>query len=160
MCGKTAEWSVCKGNTRRYSCTDHLTLMIDGRGGSAKVQRAGPWPKGAGLCCNYWGDASVGVTQQKLADIAAEVVLLVLKKNADYGDAWQNQGVPGLMARVSDKMCRVDRLIDGREVLIESESLRDTLIDGIGYCMLGLLYLEARGCQNTPAKPADLTKPV
>lgn len=83
----------------------------------------------------------IKVTEKKLVLLARRVIALVMQKNADYGDAWQRQGVNGVLVRLADKLYRIENLSDGREVLVPSEALRDTLVDAIGYAMLGLLYL-------------------
>lgn len=87
----------------------------------------------------------VKVTYGKLFDIALDVIDTVLKKNADYGDAWQRDGIPGAMSRLKDKLCRIEILSDGREALVAGEKLEDSLVDAIGYSLLGLLYLEEHG---------------
>lgn len=102
----------------------------------------------------------VEVTRQALLDICLSVVGKIMEKNADYGDAWQAQGMNGSMVRLADKLYRVENLADGREMLVQGESLEDTLIDAIGYSLLGLLYIragtEADGaydfCLSHPAK--------
>lgn len=88
------------------------------------------------------GKVDIEVTYADLRLIAIDVINTVLAKNADYGGAWQRQGIAGVMARLSDKLCRVETLADGREALVADEKLKDTLMDVIGYAMLGLLYLE------------------
>jgi len=82
------------------------------------------------------------VSKEKLHVIANQVIALVMQKNADYGDAWQQQCVHGVLVRLADKLYRIDNLADGREALVPGEALQDTLIDAIGYAMLGLLYLK------------------
>jgi len=84
----------------------------------------------------------VTVTLNALSEIAADVIEIVLQKNADYGDAWQKQGGAGWAVRLSDKLCRIENLSDGREALVLDESIEQTLIDAIGYSLLGLLYLK------------------
>lgn len=90
----------------------------------------------------------VKVTENVLNEVCQEVIQIVLSKNNDYGDAWQKQGIAGVMVRLSDKLCRVESLSDGREVLIADEKLQDTLIDAIGYSILGLLYLNNDGIKS------------
>jgi hypothetical protein len=84
----------------------------------------------------------VDVTLAKLDYLAVRVINIVLRKNADYGNAWQRNGAPGWAHELQTKLCRLERLMDGREALIADENIKDTLIDAIGYSMLGLLYLE------------------
>lgn len=155
MCDRIAKWRVWptdefgKSNFPRVGgmpytavCSHHLGDIISKHSADAHVREVEPHLELP--CC--WRDVEpVKVTRQKLSNIACDVIDIVLDKNADYGDAWQRQGSPGLVSRVADKMYRVDIMADsGHEILVVSESLEDTLIDGIGYCMLGLLYLRAR----------------
>lgn len=84
----------------------------------------------------------INVTEEKLHAIARQVIALVMQKNADYGDAWQRQGINGCLVRLADKLYRIDNLVGGHEALIQGEALQDTLVDAIGYAMLGLLYLK------------------
>lgn len=86
--------------------------------------------------------AVVEVTRQKLMCVAAEVIVKVLKKNKDYGDAWQQQGGIGWAVRVADKLFRTESLASGAEALVLDESIEDTLEDNIGYSLLGLLWLK------------------
>jgi len=87
------------------------------------------------------------VNEWALRDVADEVVELVLRKNADYGDAWQVYGLAGILVRLSDKAMRVERLAQG-EALVVEEGARDTLMDMVGYCLLGLLLIDSQsgGC--------------
>lgn len=95
--------------------------------------------------------AHVDVTSMSLMRVAAKVIDLVMRKNKDYGDAWQMQGINGVLVRVCDKLYRIGNVM-GSEALIVSETVEDTLIDAVGYCLLGLLYLEER------ARVDDITK--
>lgn len=79
------------------------------------------------------------VTKCELNTVAQEVIDLVLRKNADYGDAWQHGGAPGIMVRELDKVLRLEQLSDGRQALILDEKWADTLRDICGYALLGLL---------------------
>lgn len=87
----------------------------------------------------------VEVTRSKLEAIAYSVVNLVMKKNQDYADAWQRQGLNGALVRLADKLYRVENLADGRERLVQDENVLETLIDAVGYCLLGILYLQENG---------------
>ena len=85
----------------------------------------------------------VEVTRVGLLGIANEVIELIARKNHDYGDAWQAQGINGVLVRLADKLYRIDNLAD-REALVASETVEDTLKDAIGYALLGLLYLRCK----------------
>jgi len=90
----------------------------------------------------------VEVTRSKLEAVAYSVVNLVMKKNKDYGDAWQRQGLNGALVRLADKLYRVENLADGRERLVQDENVLETLIDAVGYSLLGILYLQENGMIN------------
>jgi hypothetical protein len=79
------------------------------------------------------------VTRESLERIAADVIDLVLRKNSDYGDAWQKHGIAGVLVRLSDKALRLETLSDGRTALVTDEQWSDTLRDIAGYALLGLL---------------------
>lgn len=81
------------------------------------------------------------VTYEALNRNAQKVVDLVLRKNADYGDAWRRNGVVGVMVRIQDKMLRLENL-NGKSGLVVGENARDTLMDICGYALLGLIELE------------------
>ena len=65
-------------------------------------------------------------------------------KNAEYGDSFAKQGAIGCFVRLSDKLQRCATIINLDE--IKHESLKDSVLDGINYCILTtLLLLEANG---------------
>ena len=84
------------------------------------------------------------VSREQLEAIAAETVELLLRKNRDYGGAWSIQGIAGVLVRLSDKFFRIKHLSDGNEALVASEKIEDTLMDAVGYCMLGLVYMRSK----------------
>ena len=68
--------------------------------------------------------------------------LLFVAKNRDYGDAFVNYGVVGIMVRLGDKFSRVESLwSDGRDPAVVSESVLDTLIDIHNYCTMVLMVM-------------------
>lgn len=85
-------------------------------------------------------DGKVKVTRSKLINVACDVIEIVLAKNHDYGDAWQHHGIIGPLIRLSDKLCRLETLADGREAVVVGESIDQTLEDACGYALLALLY--------------------
>ena len=84
------------------------------------------------------------VTREELLKISEEVVDMVMRKNHDYGDAWQKHGTAGILVRLSDKSLRVESLM-GKQALVVDESVRDTLRDIVGYALLGLLNEAHKG---------------
>lgn len=84
----------------------------------------------------------VDVTREALEEVTNKIIDLVLRKNSDYGDAWQKHGVTGVLVRLSDKSLRLQNL-EGKKQLIVDESWVDTLTDIAGYSILGLLLNSA-----------------
>ena len=59
--------------------------------------------------------------QQKCLDVFE-------KKNTDYGDAFAQHGVVGVLVRISDKMSRYTNITNKKiEINVEDETLKDTL---------------------------------
>lgn len=79
--------------------------------------------------------------KEAFSDIASEAADTVVRKNSDYGDAWQVHGVVGVLVRISDKSLRLKSL-KGKSALVVEESIRDTLMDIMCYAALGLMYIE------------------
>jgi len=71
-----------------------------------------------------------------------DIVSTVLRKNNDYGNAWQRYGIFTPLIRINDKILRVETLSDGRLSLVPEEGIKDTLKDIVGYALLALLWLE------------------
>jgi hypothetical protein len=84
------------------------------------------------------------------------IIDLVVKKNADYGDAWQRYGIFTPLIRINDKILRVKTLSDGRTALIADENIKDTLIDIIGYSMLALEYLRVNKGNSMEAAQLEI----
>jgi hypothetical protein len=81
------------------------------------------------------------VTRGNVLGVLNEVCDIMLAKNADYGDAWKTHGYIGLLVRLGDKLARIET-INGRRALVADETIRDTLVDAIGYATLAILALE------------------
>lgn len=90
----------------------------------------------------------VTVKRDRLEMVAGAVISLMLRKNADYGDAWQALGQAGAAARFVDKLFRIERLANGQEALVVNEKLTDSVMDMVGYGLLILLYDAYVGIDN------------
>lgn len=88
-------------------------------------------------------------------DLFAKAKALMVKKNHDYAGisdpfsnfrTCQNVGLctvlVGLLVRIGDKVSRLENL-KVREAKVKDESVQDTLIDVINYCVLMRAYLDA-----------------
>jgi hypothetical protein len=64
------------------------------------------------------------------------------KKNQDYGDAFSTYGVIGVLVRMGDKISRLQSVTKKQISLINTESLRDTLIDLHNYSAMAIMLLD------------------
>ena len=80
------------------------------------------------------------VSQMQL--IQNEGLELFKKKNQDYGDAFANYGVIGVLVRMGDKIARLQSISTKSVSLVNSESLRDTLIDLHNYSAMAIMLLD------------------
>ena len=79
------------------------------------------------------------VSQMQL--IQSEGLELFKKKNQDYGDAFAKYGVLGVLVRIGDKIARLQSISTKSVSLVNSESLRDTLIDLHNYSAMAIMLL-------------------
>ena len=80
------------------------------------------------------------VSQMEL--VQKEGLELFKKKNSDYGDAFANYGVIGVLVRMGDKISRLQSISAKNITLINTESLRDTLIDLHNYSAMAIILLD------------------
>ena len=80
------------------------------------------------------------VSQMKI--IQKEGLELFEKKNTDYGDAFANYGTIGVLVRMGDKIQRLQSITRNNLSLVNSESLRDTLIDLHNYAAMAIMLLD------------------
>jgi len=103
---------------------------------------------------------TVAVTENNLTKIVKEksnivferIIETILKKNADYGDAWQKYGIFTPLIRINDKILRVKTLSDGHDALVAEENIDDTLVDIIAYALLALLRRDLVNVGNIDKK--------
>ena len=77
----------------------------------------------------------------QLTVIQTEARELFEKKNADYGDAFAEYGVIGILVRLGDKIKRLQSITNNGITLVEDEKLRDTLIDLHNYAAMGIMLI-------------------
>jgi hypothetical protein len=80
------------------------------------------------------------VTQMQL--IQSEGLELFKRKNQDYGDAFAKYGVIGILVRMGDKISRLQSISAKSVSLVDTESLRDTLIDLHNYSAMAIMLLD------------------
>ena len=78
----------------------------------------------------------------QMTNVLKEALELFRRKNTDYGDAFSNYGTVGVIVRMGDKIQRLISVSNNGVALIDSESLRDTLIDLHNYAAMGIMLLD------------------
>lgn len=78
----------------------------------------------------------------QMRNIQDEGLELFRKKNQDYGDAFANYGVVGVLVRMGDKISRLQSISQKGITLVETEKLRDTLIDLHNYSAMAIMLMD------------------
>jgi hypothetical protein len=79
---------------------------------------------------------------EQMIKVQHEGLELFKRKNQDYGDAFANYGVIGVLVRMGDKIARAQSISTKSVSLVDSESLRDTLIDLHNYSAMAIMLLD------------------
>jgi len=74
--------------------------------------------------------------------IQNEAIELFIRKNADYGDSFAAHGPIGVIIRMSDKINRLTNMTKTQVTLVETETLRDTLLDLYNYSAMALMLID------------------
>jgi hypothetical protein len=77
-----------------------------------------------------------------MKEVQKEGLELFKKKNTDYGDAFANYGAIGVLVRMGDKISRCQSISNKSVTMIDSESLRDTLIDLHNYAAMAIMLID------------------
>ena len=80
------------------------------------------------------------MNENQLRDLTEEIILLLLRKNEDYGGASFDLGLNGNMVHLWDKIKRYRNLIENNKIP-NYESIEDTLKDIVGYGFIGLYMI-------------------
>jgi hypothetical protein len=84
---------------------------------------------------------------------------LFIQKNKDYGDAFANYGTIGVIVRMGDKIHRLVNITKNGINLIQTESLRDTLIDLHNYAAMAIMLLDEKPKKLTVEIPKSPPPP-
>lgn len=76
--------------------------------------------------------------------VQEEALELFTRKNKDYGDAFADNGVIGVLVRMGDKIRRLQSITKNKISLVDDESLRDTLIDLHNYSAMAIMLLDEK----------------
>lgn len=85
--------------------------------------------------------------RKEIEDTCLELLELLRKKNADYGDSfhrsWEEYGPVQALIRMEDKLNRLKTLLlSGTALNVKSEPVRDTMMDLAGYAVLSAAELK------------------
>ena len=78
----------------------------------------------------------------QLETIQNECMELFRRKNKDYGDAFSEYGTIGVLVRIGDKIRRAQSITKNRITMVDSENLRDTLLDLHNYAAMAIMLLD------------------
>jgi hypothetical protein len=78
----------------------------------------------------------------QMTKVQTEAIDLFKKKNADYGDAFAEYGVIGVLMRIEDKLKRSVSITKNGVTLVKDEKIRDTLIDLHNYAAMAIMLLD------------------
>lgn len=78
----------------------------------------------------------------QFTNVQNEALELFKKKNKDYGDAFATYGTIGVLVRMGDKVSRLQSITKNKISLVDSESLRDTLIDLHNYSAMAVMLMD------------------
>lgn len=79
---------------------------------------------------------------QDMKRVQEEGLELFTKKNNDYGDSFRTYGPIGVLVRIGDKINRLNTITSRSITMINTESLRDTLIDLHNYSAMAIMLLD------------------
>jgi len=81
---------------------------------------------------------------EQLKKVQSEALELFKKKNADYGDSFATYGPVGVIVRMGDKINRLSSVTKNGVNLVDTESVRDTLIDLHNYSAMAIALLDEK----------------
>ena len=94
----------------------------------------------------------------QMQKVQEEALELFRKKNADYGDSFATYGPVGVLVRMGDKISRLNSITSKGVNLVNTESLRHTLIDLHNYAAMAVMLLDERPKHNAIQRVKDIEK--
>ena len=79
---------------------------------------------------------------EQMKRIHAIALDIFTKKNTDYGDAFAEFGVIGVLMRIEDKIKRSLSITKNGVNLVNDEGIKDTLLDLHNYAAMALMLLD------------------
>lgn len=81
---------------------------------------------------------------EQLLAVQKEAKELFERKNADYGDAFADYGMVGVLVRLGDKVRRCQSISNKGVNVVNDEALRDTLIDLHNYAAMAIMLYDEK----------------
>jgi hypothetical protein len=98
-----------------------------------------------------------------MIEIQKEALSIFTKKNHDYGDSFATYGPVGVIVRMGDKIQRLQNISKKGIVMVNDESVRDTLLDLHNYCAMAMMLLDEdtqRLAQADASRCLKLSEPL
>lgn len=86
---------------------------------------------------------------EQLKTVQGEALELFKKKNHDYGDAFADYDVVGVLVRLGDKVKRCQSISKTGIQLVDGEKMRDTLIDMHNYAAMAIMLMDEKNNGET-----------
>jgi hypothetical protein len=80
----------------------------------------------------------------QMKTIQSTALELFRQKNIDYGDAFAEYGLIGVLVRIEDKLKRSVSITKNGINLVNDETIRDTLLDLHNYAAMALMLLDEK----------------
>lgn len=94
------------------------------------------------LLYEYRRSMNVDARCRQMERVQKEGLELFRRKNHDYGDAFADCGVVGVIVRIGDKLARLRSVTKHSVTLVNDESLRDTLLDLHNYTAMAIALMD------------------
>lgn len=91
----------------------------------------------------------------QMQKIQKEGLNLFTQKNKDYGDSFATFGPIGVIIRMQDKINRLANISKTNITFVQSESLRDTLIDLHNYSAMAIMLLDENNLETPVETPVE-----
>ena len=155
----------------RDDCGETIKVTAENWGKSAILEKANNIREALEMATDYGYKPSVSIVADQFeytnkmprqlsldnvqihGKVCQELTEIYKKKNADYGNSFENSldkhGLIAAIVRMDDKMNRVINLYKADEQLVEDESIRDTLMDLANYAIMSVMWLDNKSGEES-----------
>lgn len=96
---------------------------------------------------------------QQMANVQQRGLELFKRKNKDYGNAYKEFGLIGVLVRLEDKIKRCLSISNSGITLVDDERIEDTLLDLHNYAAMALTLLDENKEETMKKEPDMNTGP-